>query len=67
MKTRGRIKFYDVRRGFGFVSQNSGPDIFGSRALLDRNPRIGEGDVVEFDIIADAKGRLQASSVQLGD
>lgn len=58
---RGKIKFYSTARGFGFILPDDGStDIYFAKSSLplDRKYDPVEGDAVEFDIRAVAKGRV---------
>ncbi|XWX04254.1 cold-shock protein [Aggregatilineales bacterium SYSU G02658] len=63
-RKRGTVKWFNAEKGYGFITPESGEDVFvhyseiqssGYRALND-------GDKVEFDITQGQKG-LQASKV----
>ncbi len=55
---KGTVKWYNDTKGFGFISSDTGADIFVHRSGL-RNPFNGlkEGDEVEFEIKEDEKGQ----------
>lgn len=57
----GTVKFFNESKGFGFISQNNGEEIFVHvTGLVDR---IRENDVVTFDIEKGKKG-LNATNVR---
>ena len=60
----GVVKWFDDSKGYGFISQEQGPDVFVHfRAIRGEGFRsLQEGQRVEFDIVESAKG-LQASDV----
>lgn len=61
----GKIKWFDNKKGFGFIAQNSGQDVFVHHsAILGQGYKtLNEGEEVSFDIIASDKG-LKAQNVQ---
>jgi cold shock protein len=64
----GTVKFFDVRKGFGFLSCPSFPDgvfVGAKAALLPPGEHLADGDEVTFDIDADRDGRRRASNVQI--
>ncbi len=47
---KGKIKWYDEVKGFGFIEQENGKDIFVHRTGLENAyANIDEGDEVEFE------------------
>lgn len=61
---KGKVKFFNESKGFGFITQESGSDIFVHvTGLIDD---VNEGDVVEFDVTDGRKGP-NAVNVQLAD
>ncbi len=61
---RGKVKWFNESKGFGFIEQEGGKDIFVHYSAIQSSgfKTLTEGDVVEFDIIEGPKG-LQASKV----
>ena len=61
----GTVKWFDARKGFGFIQQDSGDDVFVHFAniTMDGFKTLNEGDKVEFDIVEGEKG-LHASKVR---
>jgi CspA family cold shock protein len=63
----GRVKWYDVEKGFGFLSQEEGEDVYvRSSALPDGTEGLKAGQRVEFGVAAGRRGP-QALSVKLID
>ena len=52
---QGTVKRYDSERGFGFIGQDSGDDIFVHHSALN-GATIQPGDKVEFKVVSSAKG-----------
>ncbi|MBL4681685.1 MAG: cold-shock protein [Pseudomonadales bacterium] len=52
MTTKGRVKWFDEKKGFGFIEQEEGKDVFVHfRAITgDGFKTLTEGQEVEFDV-----------------
>lgn len=57
-KTSGTVKWFNESKGFGFISPESGPDVFAhfSAIVGDGFKTLKEGQKVEFDITDGKKG-----------
>ena len=63
----GKVKWYDVEKGFGFLSKDVGGDVFvRASALPDGVPTLKPGTRVEFGIAQGRKGD-QALQVRVLD
>jgi CspA family cold shock protein len=62
--SKGRVKWFNEQKGFGFISQDAGEDLFVhfSSIKQDGFKVLQEGDEVEFEIAQGKKG-LQAIDV----
>ena len=62
---RGRVKWFNAEKGFGFIERDGGNDVFVhfSAINMDGFKTLEEGTEVEFDVVEGAKG-LQAANVQ---
>ena len=62
--TTGRVKWFDEKKGFGFIEREGGDDVFVHfRAISSSGFKtLAEGQEVQFDIEQGQKG-LQATNV----
>ncbi|MGQ9890107.1 MAG: cold-shock protein [Aggregatilineales bacterium] len=63
-RARGKVKWFSSDRGYGFITQDNGPDLYVHYSEIRGSGyrTLNEGDVVEFDITDGKKGK-QASGV----
>lgn len=56
--TTGTVKWFDESKGFGFIQQESGPDVFAhfSNIVGDGFKTLKEGQRVEFKVTQGKKG-----------
>ncbi len=61
----GKIKWFDNKKGFGFISQASGQDVFVHHSSIEGEgfKTLEEGEDVSFEIIESDKGP-KAQNVQ---
>ena len=62
---RGRVKWFNAEKGFGFIEREGGSDVFVhfSAILMEGFKTLEEGAEVKFEVVEGAKG-LQAANVQ---
>jgi len=54
----GTVKWFDETKGFGFLEQESGPDVFAHFSAIsgDGFKTLAEGQAVQFTVTAGPKG-----------
>jgi len=61
---RGKVKWFNENKGFGFIEQENGDDVFVHFSVIQMEgfKTLAEGIEVEFDAVSGDKG-LQATRV----
>jgi cold shock protein len=63
MSLTGTVKFFNSEKGFGFISRESGDDVFVHFSAIqgDGYKSLTEGQLVEFDVTQGRKGQEAAN------
>ena len=61
----GKVKWFDNKKGFGFIAQDTGQDVFVHHTAITGEGfnTLNEGDAVLFDVVPSDRG-LKAENVQ---
>jgi cold shock protein len=64
MRETGKVKWFNDSKGFGFITRESGPDVFVHHTAIEGQGfrTLAEDQEVEFEVVQGAKG-LQAQNV----
>jgi CspA family cold shock protein len=62
----GKVKWFNPDKGYGFIEQESGEDIFVHFSEIQGEgfKTLNEGDAVIFDVATGQNGKLQATNVR---
>jgi cold shock protein len=64
---RGKVKWFDEAKGYGFIEQESGEDIFVHFSQIQGEGfrTLGEGQEVEFEVSQGPKGPLATNVTKI--
>ena len=64
---KGKVKFFNESKGFGFIEQESGPDVFVHFSAIQSQgfKTLAEGQAVEFTVAQGQKGPQAENVVPL--
>lgn len=65
---KGTVKWFNAKKGFGFISDENGNDVFVhfSALQMDGFKVLDEGEEVEFDVVNGEKGHQASNVVKIG-
>jgi CspA family cold shock protein len=63
MREKGKVKWFNASKGFGFIEREGGSDVFVhfSAIQADGYKSLDEGQAVEFETVAGPKGDQAAN------
>ena len=68
MRLQGTVKWFNEAKGFGFIRDDGGEEIFGHFSAIqsDGFKTLAQGDRVEFDVVPGTRGRQAVNVVRIG-
>jgi cold shock protein len=65
---KGTVKWFNADKGFGFITQENGPDVFVHHSAITSTGfcALNEGDEVEFQVVQGPKGPQAPSVTKTG-
>ncbi|WP_422803105.1 cold-shock protein [Streptococcus sp. FT1-106] len=66
--SQGTVKWFNAEKGFGFISQENGPDVFAHFSAIqsDGFKSLNEGEKVAFDVEQGQRGLQAINITKLG-
>lgn len=63
----GTVKWFNESKGFGFITQEGGGDVFAHYSAIQGNgfKSLAEGDAVSFDVVQGDKGPKAENIVKI--
>ena len=67
MKVTGTVKWFNDSKGFGFITRESGPDVFVHHSAIQGEGfrTLNEDQAVEFEVVKGPKGDQAQNVVKL--
>jgi CspA family cold shock protein len=68
MRTTGTVKWFNDSKGYGFITQTNGADVFVHYSAIvgEGFKTLAEGQEVEFDLIDSGKGPQASNVIKVG-
>lgn len=68
-RIRGKVKWFNNVKGYGFIGRESGPDVFVHYSALQQEgyKSLQEGEDVEFEIVEGKKGPQAEHVTRVGE
>jgi cold shock protein len=65
----GKVKWFNEKKGYGFIEQEGGKDVFVhyEATTMDGFKTLKEGEIVNFDVVEGAKGPQAANVTRPGN
>ena len=68
MRVQGKVKWFNDAKGYGFISQEDGTDVFVHHTAIQGEGfrTLQEEQLVEFEVVEGAKGLQAQNVIKLG-
>ncbi len=65
---RGRVKWFDAQKGYGFIEREDEEDVFVHYSAIQEEgyKTLDDGEEVEFDVVQGDRGPQAANVVRMG-
>jgi len=65
---RGRVKWFDAQKGYGFIEREGEEDVFVHYSAIQEEgyKTLDDGEEVEFDVVQGDRGPQAANVVRIG-
>ena len=60
---KGKVKMFNVERGFGFITDEDGKDVYVHTSAIEGGAALAVGDSVEYEVESGERG-LRAKNVK---
>ncbi len=69
MGFRGKVKWFNPEKGYGFIARDDGRDVFVHHSAIQMEGlrTLEEGQLVEFDVVEGARGPQAANVVRVAE
>ncbi len=58
---KGKVKMFNVERGFGFITGDDGKDVYVHTSKIEGGVALAPGDAVEYEVEAGERGPRAAN------
>ena len=58
MKGKGKVKWFDAAKGYGFIQSEDGEEVYVHRNDIANNEELKEGQAVEFEVGEGKRGKV---------